>query len=148
AWIAEGVKLDLDTPRVSRIDITPKAPVLPLIGMNQQMAVIATYPDGSTRDVSAEAFIDSSNTEVATVDKQGLVSAVRRGEATMLARYEGNYTAATLVVMGDRSGFAWKDVPEFNYLDGLVYEKLKQMKIQPSDLCTDADFVRRLYLDL
>ena len=39
------------------------------------------------------------------MDKQGLVTAVRRGEATMLARYEGTYTATTLVVMGDRKRF-------------------------------------------
>src|SRR5262249_59589132 len=104
-WIAEGVKLDLDGPRVRSIEVSPKSPVIPLPGMKQQMAVVATYSDGSVRDVSAEAFIESSNTEVATVDKQGLVTAVRRGEAAMLARYEGAYAAATLVVMGDRSGF-------------------------------------------
>jgi hypothetical protein len=112
------------------------------------MAVLATYTDGTVRDVTAEAFVESSNTEVAAVDKQGLVTAVRRGEAAMLARYEGAYTATTLIVMGDRSGFAWQDVPEFNYIDKLVYEKLKQVKVLPSDLCTDAEFIRRVYLDL
>jgi hypothetical protein len=147
-WIAEGVKLDLDSPRVTRIDIQPKSPVVPLPGMKQQMAVVATYSDGSVRDVSAEAFIESSNTEIATVDRNGLVTAVRRGEATMLARYEGSYTAATLIVMGDRSGFAWKDVPQNNFIDTLVYEKLKAVKVLPSDLCGDADFIRRVYLDL
>ena len=121
---------------------------MPLPGMKQQMAVLATYTDGTVRDVSAEAFLESSNTEVATVDKHGLVTAVRRGETAMLARYEGAYAAATLVVMGDRSGFAWQDVAEYNYIDTLVYEKLKQVKILPSDLCTDAEFIRRLYLDL
>src|SRR5262249_5494935 len=110
--------------------------------------VYATYADGSVRDVTAEAFIESSNTEVATCDKQGLLTAVRRGEATALARYEGAYTATTLVVMGDRGGFVWKDVPTNNYIDELVYEKLKRVKVQPSDLCPDADFIRRLYLDL
>jgi hypothetical protein len=100
------------------------------------------------RDVTAEAFIESSNAEVATTDKQGLVTAVRRGEATMLARYEGAYTAATLIVMGDRSGFVWQDAPEYNYLDTLVDAKLKQVKVLPSGLCTDAEFIRRIYLDL
>ncbi|MCI0638079.1 MAG: DUF1549 and DUF1553 domain-containing protein [Gemmataceae bacterium] len=148
-WIAEGVKLDLDGPRVVKLDVYPPYPVLPLIGSQQQMIVTATYSDGSTRDVTAEAFIDSSNTEVATVEKHGgLVKAVRRGETAMLARYEGNYAAAPLIVMGDRGGFAWQHTPEFNYIDTLVYEKLKQVKIQPSDICTDAEFVRRIYLDL
>lgn len=147
-WIAEGVKFDAASPRVTSIEIYPRQAILPLPGARQQMAVLATYSDGSVRDVSAEAFIESSNTEVATVDKTGLVTGIRRGEATMLARYEGAYTAATLIVMGDRSGFQWQPVPTHNYIDELVYEKLKQVKIQPSELCTDAEFIRRLYLDL
>src|SRR5207247_7028199 len=136
-----------NTPRIAGIEITPKGGIIPLPGMKQQMAVLAHFADGSVRDVSAEAFVESSNNEVATVDKQGLVSAVRRGEATMLARYEGNYTASTLIVMGDRSEFAWQDVPEHNYIDTLVDEKLKQVKILPSALCTDAEFIRRVYFD-
>jgi len=148
SWIADGVKLDLQTARVASIDIFPKGPVLPLPGMKQQMAVIATYGDGSKRDVTAETFIETSNNEVATVDKFGLVTAVRRGEAAMLARYEGNYTATTLIVMGDRSNFAWKDLKPYTYIDALVYEKLKEVKILPSELCTDAEFMRRIYLDL
>src|SRR5262249_22583494 len=147
-WIAEGVKFDPQAPRVTGIDIFPKSAVLPLPGMKQQMAVTATFSDGTARDVTAEAFIESSNTEAGTAHKTGLVTAVRRGEATMLARYEGNYTAANLLVMGDRSGFAWKQTPEFNYIDALVYEKLRQVKILPSELCTDAEFIRRIYLDL
>jgi hypothetical protein len=66
----------------------------------------------------------------------------------MLARYEGAYTATTLIVMGDRSGFAWKIVPANNYIDTLVYEKLKQVKVLPSGLCSDTAFLRRVYLDL
>jgi hypothetical protein len=148
SWIAQGVKLDLNTPRVAKIDIYPQSSVIPLLGMKQQMTVTATYTDGSTRDVSAEAFLVSSNTEVATIDRQGIVTAVRRGETAVLARYEGNYAAATLIIMGDRSSFAWKETPEFNWIDGLVYAKLKSVKIQPSGVCSDEDFVRRLYLDL
>src|SRR5262249_38909539 len=73
---------------------------------------------------------------------------VRRGEATVLARYEGAYAASTLITMGDRSGFTWNNLPAFNHIDELVYEKLKRVKVLPSDLCSDADFIRRVYLDL
>jgi len=148
AWIATGVKLDLKVPRVTAIEVVPRSAVVPLPGMKQQLAVVATYADGSKRDVSAEAFVESSNNEVATVDKQGLVTAVRRGETTMLARYEGAYSASTLIIMGDRSGFAWKDVPANNYIDELVYEKLKAIRVLPSDLCSDEEFLRRVTLDL
>jgi hypothetical protein len=147
-WIAEGVKFDSDSTRVTKIEILPKDPVIPLANMKQQMRVVATYGDGRVRDVSAEAFIESSLTEIATVDKTGLVTALRRGEATMLARYEGAYDASTVVVMGDRTGFTWTQPPTHGYIDELVYEKLKRVKVLPSDLCTDVEFIRRVYLDL
>src|SRR5207237_8659375 len=65
-WIAEGVKLDLDSPRVKSIDVLPKNPTIALPGMKQQVAVLATYSNGVVRDVTVEAFVESSNTEVAT----------------------------------------------------------------------------------
>jgi hypothetical protein len=147
-WIAEGVKFDGKTTRVKAIEVFPKGPVLPLPGTKQQMVVLASYDDGSTRDVTAEAIVDSSNIEVATVDKHGLVTAVRRGEAAVMVRYEGAYTATSLIVMGDRTGFAWQPVPEFNEIDRLVYAKLKQVKVLPSELCTDSEFIRRVHIDL
>src|SRR5262245_44859611 len=147
-WIAEGVKLDLNSSRVASLELLPKDPLIPSVGSKPQIAVHATYTDGSVRDVTAEAFVESSNTEVATVDKSGLVTTVRRGVATMLARYEGAYAASTLITMGDRSGFAWNNPPAFNHIDDLVYEKLKRVKVLPSELCSDADFIRRVYLDL
>ncbi len=147
-WIAQGVKYDAKSARVQRIEVTPTSTTIPLPGMKQQMTVLAHYADGTKRDVTSEAFVVSSNTEVATVDKLGLVTAVRRGETAMLARYEGNYAAATLIIMGDRSEFAWKETPTYNWIDTLVYEKLKQLKILPSDVCSDAEFVRRIHLDL
>lgn len=147
-WIAEGVPLDKNAPRVVSIEIFPKNAILPLPGMKQQTVVLARYSDGKVRDVTAEAFIESSNTEIMTTDKDGLVTAVRRGEAAILARYEGAYTSTLYFVMGDRSGFAWQDVPEYNRIDTLVYNKLKRFKIQPSDVCTDEEFIRRIYLDL
>jgi len=147
-WIASGVPLDLDKPRVAKIEVFPKEPTIPLPGMKQQMIVLATYSDGRVRDVTAEAFVESSLSEVAEVDKTCLATAVRRGEAAMLARYEGAYAAVTLTVMGDRSGFEWKQPLENNFIDELVDQKLKKRKILPSDPASDADFLRRIYLDL
>ena len=147
-WIGSGVPIDLKTPRVKTLEIRTGSAVIGLPGQQQQLAVQATYADGTVRDVSVEAFLDSSNTEVATVDRKGTVTAVRRGETTVMARYEGTYAATTLIVMGDRTGFAWKPVEPYNWIDKLVYEKLEQVKVLPSDVCSDSEFVRRIYLDL
>lgn len=148
SWIAAGVQFDVDSPQVTSIEVLPKAPVVPLPGMTQQMVVLATYSDGTVRDVTAEAFIESSLAEVAEADSHGLITAVRRGEAAMLARYEGSYAAATLVVMGDRDGFTWTEPEANNFVDTLIHEKLRRMKIAPSELASDQEFLRRVYLDL
>ena len=39
-------------------------------------------------------------------------------------------------------------MPANNYIDELVYDKLQQLRIQPSELCTDAEFIRRVSLDV
>ncbi len=148
SWIADGAKLDLTAPKVTKIEVAPVNPVLQRIGSRQQLRVLATYSSGEVRDVTREAFLDSANTEVAAAGRTGVMTALRRGEAPVLARFEGNYASTTLTVMGDRTGFAWTEPPAYGPIDRLVAAKWQRMKILPSGLCTDAEFVRRVYLDL
>jgi hypothetical protein len=147
-WIAEGAKLDLKAPRVTSITVLPPNPVIPRAGMRQQMVVLATYADGSVRDVTQEAFVESGNIEVISAESTGVLTMLRRGEAPVLVRYEGAYAATTLTVMGDRDGFRWERPETYNYIDEHVYNKLERNKILPSAVCSDDEFVRRVYLDL
>src|SRR5262249_12931466 len=112
------------------------------------LRVLATYANGEVRDVTREAFLDSGNTEVATANRSGLMTAIRRGEAPILARFEGAYAATTLTVMGDRTGFAWQAPPFYGRLAELPAAKWERMKILPSEACNDTEFLRRVYLDL
>ncbi|MEZ5386147.1 MAG: DUF1549 domain-containing protein [Prosthecobacter sp.] len=148
AWIGQGAKLDMKTPRVTSIELSPKNPVIERIGGRQQLRVIARYADGYVKDVTAEAFVESGNGDVIEADKKGLMTSLRRGEAPVLARFEGSYAATTITVMGDRSGFAWKEPEKWNKIDELVAQKWQRMKIEPSGLCSDEDFLRRIHLDL
>lgn len=148
AWISQGAKLKLDTPRVTSIEVFPKNPVVETIGARQQMRVVARYADGLVKDVTAEAFVDSGNIEVVEVDKRGLVTTLRRGEAPVLARFEGAYAATTITVMGDRTGFVWQEPESWTKIDELVAKKWQRLKIQPSGLSGDEEFLRRVHLDL
>jgi Protein of unknown function (DUF1553)/Protein of unknown function (DUF1549) len=146
-WIAEGCVYK-DNTRVTKLEVFPSAPVLQNVKETQQLVVIAHYPDGATRDVTRDAIFDTSNFEVAVVGKSGQVEAVRRGEAAALVRYEGQYAVSPVTVIGTRDGYAWKPSPEFNFVDKHVDEKLQKMKLWASDLCSDAEFLRRISLDL
>jgi hypothetical protein len=46
-----------------------------------------------------------------------------------------------------RKGFTWPNPPEHNFIDQHVFAKLKMLSIAPSDLCSDQEFIRRVYLD-
>lgn len=146
-WIAEGCQYS-ESPRPVKLELFPETPMLERRGESQQVQVIAHFPDGSTRDVTRESLFETSNFEVATVTKSGVVQAVRRGEAAILVRYEGAYGNLDVAVLGNRDGFVWKPAPEFNYIDQHVNNKLEHMKALPSELCTDAEFLRRVSLDL
>ena len=148
-WIAEGAIPDVETTqRVERLEVVPDSAELTMPGMKQQLIVIAHYPDGTKRDVTREAKFTSSVGEVANVTDKGVVTAERRGETAILTRYEGAYSTNNIIVMGDRSGYKWVETPEYNYIDTHVHNKLKRMKVLPSELCTDEEFVRRIYFDL
>ena len=147
-WIASGARLDRSSPQVTGIEILPRNPVIQQIGARQQFRVLATYSDGKVRDVTRLAHIESGNSEVAKADDLGLLTSERRGEAPILARFEGAYDATTLTVMGDRSGFQWHDFPRYNQIDEFVAAKWRRLKIAPSGTCDDPTFVRRVTLDL
>lgn len=146
-WTSEGCKYE-QTERLTHIEVFPQTPLLQSTSDSQQLIVIAHFPNGTSRDVTREAVYDTSNFEIATVTQTGQIKAVRRGEAAALVRYEGLYAAAPVTVIGEREAYEWRDSPEYNFVDKHVNEKLRRMKILPADLCTDAEFLRRISLDL
>lgn len=151
AWVEHGAKDSRATNAVVSIDLLPKDASLAGAGAQQQMAVVATYSDGTRRDVTSLAFVESEDPETAKVDGAGLVTAVRRGEVAILARFEGAYASTRVPVTEPRDvarPFVWSDPPEYGFVDEMVDAKLKRLELLPAPLATDADFVRRVHLDL
>ena len=85
-----------------------------------QLAVIAEYSDGSSRDVTRQSEFFSNLDVVASVDSTGLVNAHQlSGEAAVMARHMG-YVAVfrAMVPHGPPA-----DIPDFksnNYVDELA----------------------------
>jgi hypothetical protein len=153
-WIAEGCQLDPPTdPRCVRIEVyPPSGRVLKLseatnIGREQQLCVLAHFDDGSVRDVTRLAVYSSSDEQVAEVSTTGLTKGQDRGEAAIMVRYMEFVESVYLTFVREAPGFAWSNPPSNNYIDELVYGKLQQLKYLPSELCSDDEFLRRVYLD-
>ena len=148
-WIREGNKQDVThTTRANGIEVYPEHTSLREPGSWQDLVVIASFPDGSRRDVTRDSEFTASPDFVATVTPNAQIHAVRRGEVAVLIRYEGNYAVKYFSVLGERPGYAWTPVPAWNFIDTHVYNKLQKVKLLPSPLADDATFIRRVYLDL
>jgi len=148
-WIADGCESDVATAkRIERIEVLPSVPLLLGMGQEQQLVVIAHFPDKTSRDVTREAVYSSSADTIASVSPAGLVKPERKGDAAILIRYEGQFAAVPVSIVVPVKDYKWSNPPANNYIDEHVYKKLQQIKVLPSELSNDADFLRRIYLDL
>jgi hypothetical protein len=147
-WVASGLPYGSPTdPVVTKVIVTPDTRILDRQG-RQQLAVHAHYSDGSVEDVTRRTQFESNDTEIATVSEAGLVQTLGiTGQAAVMVRYQGN--VATFRAMVPRPGTAPKfEFAEQTVVDRFTAKKWRELGIAPSELCTDEQFVRRVYLDI
>lgn len=149
AWLAGGLQDDpTDLPALTRVEVHPANGVQIAPARWQQLAVLAHFADGSVRDVTRLTAFSSSDDSIAGIDANGLVEMKQAGEAAILCRYLSVIECARLTYLEPRPNFVWSDPPAHNDVDRHVFAKLKMLNILPAELCTDEEFVRRVYLDL
>ncbi len=147
-WIAESAKDDAPTlPKLVGVSIHPEKAVSGPHS-HQQFQLVAKYSDGSVRDVSRTGIFNVNIERVAKVDDVGLVSVNGLGETAIVARYEGIFAVANLIVLPPDKGFQPAPVPGDNLVDRHVISKLNDLRITPSEITDDERFLRRLSVDL
>lgn len=148
-WLEAGAPNDAaDIAQPTGIEIYPRTMVLDGKGEKQQMSVRATYSDGTERDVTHLCLFLSSNDTSATIGLDGVVTAGDRGEAFVMARFATYTVGSQVIALPKGLQYTAPQLPENNYVDTLVNAKLKKLRINPSELCTDEVFLRRVYLDV
>jgi hypothetical protein len=147
-WIASGLPFgSKDDPQVTRISIYPEKRILEHSGQ-QQVAVLAHYSDGTVEDVTRRAQYESNETEVAVVDAAGLVRTLDlSGQAAIMARYQGQMTVFRATVPLGRRTPAYTFEP-LTVVDRYTHKKWQELGIVPSEMCGDAEFIRRASLDI
>jgi hypothetical protein len=148
-WLAQGMPAPEDSdPLVKEIQVLPReASLVP--GAEQQLIVTAVFSDGRTADVTRWAKYDSGDEGVASVDNLGHVTMHGYGEAPVTVWYQSHVTFSRL-----RIPFPYKvedavfrKAPRNNYIDDAILDHLRALHIPPSPQASDAEFIRRAYLD-
>lgn len=146
AWIAAGAAPPpADAAEVIKLVVSPSRRV-GAAGLHQQLRVEAHYSDDSIRDVTSLAKFDSVDEGILSVDRKGLVSAVDRGQAPIMVRFEGHAEIAMFVIPFAAAAElpGWKNN---NFIDEFAATKFRELGLEPSPLCDDATFIRRAYLN-
>lgn len=147
-WITQGGVDDVDAPVLGRLQISPPSATFDDPVAAVQLQVLASFADGLTRDVTHLARFSINNDSVAIVTPAGRVEKVKHGEVAVAAQYMDRVVSSRIVFLSAAPQFVWRDPPENNYVDRFVFDKLRRMRIEPSGLCTDAEFIRRVTLDV
>jgi len=147
-WLEDGALNDAKpTPAVVGVDLYPPAAVLEGEGATQQFIARARYADGTDRDITNLATFMSNNDTAAPIAADGLLTAAARGEAFVMARFE-THTVGNQVLTLPRGLQYTAPTISGNYIDQLVGEKLKKLRLLPSGRCTDEEFLRRATIDI
>ena len=148
-WLESGASFDKgEVQEVVGIELYPKSVVLNGANAKQKLTVRAKYADGTDRDVTSLAYFSTNNDNSAIVTQDGVVTAKNRGEAFVMCRFDTHTVGVDFIVLPKDLEFKWNEIPENNYIDVRINEKLRNLRIQPSELCSDEEFIRRASIDI
>src|SRR5262249_3526292 len=146
-WIRAGAPSSpTNERRMVSLRVTPNETVLYGRNAHRHLLVTARYSDGTEGDVTKIVKFQSNDDALVSVNQQGILTGLRGGETAIVVRGPGVVTATKVgVVIGNNITPAF---PSNNFIDDLVFAKLKKLRIPPSDLADDATYLRRVYLDV
>lgn len=118
----------------------------------QQIRVIAHWDDGTREDVTCLSRFQTNDDSIATVNNDGLVTSSGAGDTHVVVFYDNGVTAIPVLrpYPHSASNQISSSVTDaaLHPIDRMVNAKLEKLALTPSRLCTDAEFLRRISIDM
>lgn len=148
-WIGSGLPFGEATVRqVTSVEVSPRERRL-AIGGSQQLRVTARYSDGQSVDVTNLTRFQSNHEGLASVDEAGRITVGKSpGVVAVMATFAGHVDVFQAVIPRSEQMPSDDSPLVFNFIDEHVNDRLRQLRIRPSALCDDHDFLRRVSIDL
>ncbi|MSR33067.1 MAG: DUF1549 domain-containing protein [Gemmataceae bacterium] len=147
SWIKGGMPgPSKDDAKLQGLTLSPGTNKIPLKG-TMQFTVTAEFSNGKKTDVTWLTRFATVDPLQALVDAMGKLEALRPGETALQAFFQDQVAVASITTPF-QSARNPKDYPLVNnFIDGAVFNKLASLGIPVSGVCSDATFLRRLFLD-
>ena len=147
-WIKQGAKRRRDQ-QIVKFDVGQTPIVIKDISKPFQLAAFATFQNGRRVDVTRWTRFEADDPAAVEIGEiSGKTKITRRGRHLVIARFTNHVVPIEFIVPFDRAPPNLSKAPENNFIDNLVYRKLRLLRIDPSELTSDEEFLRRLSLDL
>jgi len=149
-WIAEGGKFDASTVQTLKsLEVTPAEVVAAKAGEKVSFRATAVWADGSREDVTPLCRFQSNDDQIAKIDEHGHMTTGDVGDTHIVVFYDNAVVPVAVIrPVSDKTGTKYPAVATPTKVDELIVDKLRKLGILPSDVCTDAEFLRRVSLDL
>ena len=149
-WVAAGAKYTPDSlQKLTKLEITPAELWFVQPGEKVQLKATAVWPDGKREDVTPLCRFLSNNEQVAKVDVGGSVTSSEPGDSHVVVFYDNAVVPVPVIrPVSQLAGDKYPKVETPTKIDELVVAKLRKLGIVPSNLSADAEFLRRVSLDL
>ena len=146
SWIKGGAVKAPKERTLLRLEVLPSSLLFRAADETQGLQVVAVWADGDREDVTCLSRFRANDDAIATVSKDGVVRAGSPGDTHVVVFYDNGVEA--IPVLRPYSNHPMPSIMAKTKIDRAVASKLQRMGIRPSERCTDAEFLRRLSIDL
>jgi len=149
-WIQAGaIGTPAKRPDLLRLEVTPREIQFSRKDETVKLQVMAVWSDGAQEDVTPLCRFQTNNDQIAEIDATAVVTAREPGDTHVVAFYDNAVepvpvTRPVTDLVGDKYPTPASSTP----IDQLVVAKLRRLGVVPSDQSTDAEFLRRVSLDI
>ena len=158
--------IELGAPWPNEYDAAPQTTGQKLVGLHcepeeilflepeetQQIRIIAEWDDGTREDVTCLSRFQTNDDAIVRISTNGLATSTGEGDSHVIAFYDNGVAAIPVLRpyrgLGSPSTGEQAVISDEHPIDRFVNAKLKKLGLTPSEACTDAEFLRRLSIDL
>ncbi len=149
-WVESGAVNDsYSQGALKHLEVTPTEISFDTDGQQAPLRVVAHWSDGTSFDVTPVCRFQTNDESVVEVDDEGVVVSRGSGDTHVVVFYDNGIVPVPVLRSVDPSLVRdYPLVPTPTKIDELVVAKLRKLGIVPSELCSDAEFLRRVSLDI
>ncbi len=148
-WIAGGAKPVASPIELVKLEVSPKEIVFDGKDQQSPLKVVAVWADGTQEDVTDLCRYTTNDDMICAINEDGIVSSGDVGDSHVVVAYDKAVVPIPVLrPVSDQVGDKYPQIAGRTQIDQLVVDKLQKLGIVPSNVCDDAEFLRRVSLDM